>query len=109
MTATTVNIIPAKVAEIVQTLQYSSSIKQKISEFIATNTTASAITFSVNLVNIGGTASTSNLFIASKVIQPNQTYSCPEIIGQTLEVGQFISTIASATGLNIRANSVQFS
>jgi len=109
MTATTVNIIPAKTAEIVQTLQHTATIKEKISEYIVTNTTGAAITFSLNLVNAAGTAGSSNLFISSKVIQPNQTYACPEIIGQTLEVGQFISTIASATGLSMRANAVQYS
>jgi hypothetical protein len=43
--------------------------------------------------------------IATKTIVPNETYLCPELSGQVVENGGFISTIASAaSALTIRIN-----
>jgi hypothetical protein len=41
----------------------------------------------------------------ARSIAPDETYTCPELVGQALEPGGFISTIASAaTSLTIRAS-----
>ncbi len=98
-------IIAAKQAENAQTTQYTAvNAKALISKFTATNTSAANAALSVSLVTSGGTASASNL-IVTKTIAPGDTYTFPEIVGQALESGGFISTIASAAAsLTIRAS-----
>ena len=99
------NIIPRKQAEAVQTTQYVAvNCKTVIDKFTATNTSASPVTIGVNLVPNGGAASAANLVVSAKSIAPNETYNFPELVGQSLEAGGFISTIAgAATSLTISA------
>lgn len=99
-------LIPAKQAENLQTTQYTAvNCKTIIDKFTATNTSAGNVTISVNLVTIGGSAGVSNLVVDSRAIAPDETYTFPELVGQVLESGGFISTIASAaTSLTIRAS-----
>lgn len=99
-------LIPAKQAESSQTTQYTATnVKAIIDKFTVTNTSAGNVTFSCNLVSQGGTASASNLIVDNRSLVPDETYTCPELVGQALESGGFISTIASAaTSLTIRAS-----
>jgi hypothetical protein len=79
--------------------------KTIIDKFTATNTSAGTETISVNLVSSGGSAGNSNLIVKTKAIAPNQTYTFPELVGQVLESGGFISTLPSAaTSLTIMAS-----
>ena len=106
MTVTVKVLIPAKQAENAQTTQYTATnCKTIIDKFTATNTTAGNVTISVNLVISGGTVGVSNLIVDVRSLAPDETYTFPELVGQALEPGGFISTIASAaTSLTIRAN-----
>ena len=106
MTVTVKVLIPAKQAENTQTTQYTASLcKTIVDKFTATNTSASVVTLSVNLVTSGGSAGASNLIVDARSIAVDETYTFPELIGQSLESGGFISTIASAaTALTIRAS-----
>jgi len=53
----------------------------------------------------GGSAGAANLVLSAKNIVPGETYLCPELVGQVLESGGFISTLAgAATSLTIRAS-----
>jgi len=106
MAVTVKVLIPAKQAENAQTTQYTAvNAKAIIDKFTVTNTSASNVTFSCNLVTSGGSPSASNLIIDATSIAPDVTYTCPELVGQALESGGFISTIASAaTSLTIRAS-----
>ena len=99
-------LIPAKQAENSQTTQYTATnVKAMIDKFTATNTSAANVTLSVNLVTSGGSASAANLIVDARTIAPDETYTFPELVGQVLESGGFISTIASAaTSLTIRAS-----
>ncbi len=99
-------LIPAKQAENVQTTQYTvANARAIIDKFTATNTSAGNVTISVNLVTNGGSAGVSNLIVDARSIAPDETYTFPELVGQVLESGGFISTIASAaTSLTIRAS-----
>jgi len=57
----------------------------------------------VNLVQVGGVAGNANLIIDDRTVVPGETYLCPELVGQELDPGAFISTIASnATSLTLR-------
>jgi hypothetical protein len=99
-------LIPAKQAEDAQTTQYTAvNAKAIIDKFTVTNTSSGNETISVNLVTSGGTPGISNLIVDARSIAPDETYTCPELVGQALEPGGFISTIASAaTSLTIRCS-----
>lgn len=106
MTVTTTVLVPAKTAENTQTTQYTSSgLTTLIDKFTATNYSAAAATISVNLVTSAGTAGNSNIITKTKTLQPSEVYTFPEIVGQVLGPGDFISTIAgTASAINIRAS-----
>ena len=106
MAVTIKTLIPAKEAEDVQTTQYTAvNTRAIIDKFTATNTSGSNVTFSVNLVAAGDVAGNDNLIVDARGIAPNETYTFPELVGQVLDPGNFISTIASApTSLTIRAS-----
>jgi hypothetical protein len=99
-------LIPAKQAEDTQTTQYTAvNCKTIIDKFTVTNTSANNVTINVNLVATGGSPGASNLIVDSRAIAPDETYTFPELVGQVLEPGSFISTIASAvTSLTLRAS-----
>jgi hypothetical protein len=106
MTVTVKVLIAAKNAENAQTTQYTASgVTAIIDKFTATNYDTAARTLSVNLVTSGDTAGNQNLIVKTKTLQAGETYTFPEIVGQVLASGGFISTIASAaTTINIRAS-----
>jgi hypothetical protein len=106
MTVSIKVLIPAKQAENAQTTQYTATnCKAIIDKFTITNTSAGNVTISVNLVTVSGSPSAANLIMDTRAIAPDETYTCPELVGQALEPGGFISTIASAaTSLTIRAS-----
>ena len=106
MTVTVKVLIPAKIAEATQTTQYTATgVTTIIDKFTATNYSASAATISVNLVTVSGSAGNQNLITKTKTLQPAEVYTFPEIVGQVLGSGDFISTIAgTATSINIRAS-----
>jgi hypothetical protein len=106
MTVTVKVLIPAKTAEATQTTQYTASgVTTIIDKFTATNYSASAATISVNLVTAADTAGNQNLITKTKTLQPSEVYTFPEIVGQVLASGGFISTIAgTASAINIRAS-----
>jgi len=105
MTITVKNIIARKQAENSQTTQYTAENRKTIiDKFTVTNTSATNVDFSVNLVAASGAAGPNNLVLKARVITPNETYTCPELVGQVLESGGFISTLAgAATSLTISA------
>ena len=106
MTVTVKNIIPSKIAESSQTTQYTATnVTTIIDKFTATNYSAGAVTLSVNLVTSGDTAGNQNLVVKTKSLAAGETYTFPEIVGQSLAPSGFISTIASAaTSISIRAS-----
>jgi len=105
MTVVVKNIIPRKQAESSQSTQYTAvNCKTIIDKFTVTNTGASNVPFSVNLVAASASAGDDNLVLKTRAIAPNETYTCPELVGQVLESGGFISTLAgAATSLTISA------
>ena len=106
MTVTVKNIIPRKQAEAVQTTQYTASnCKAVIDKFTVTNTTGSNAVFSANLVAGAGAADATNRVLSLRTVVPGETYTCPELVGQVIENGGFISTLAgTASALTISAS-----
>jgi len=99
-------LVPAKTAEATQTTQYTAQgVTTIIDKFTATNYSATAATISVNLVTAASAAGNDNLIVKTKALQAGETYTFPEIVGQVLSPGAFISTIAgTASAINIRAS-----
>lgn len=106
MAVVTKVLIPAKTAENVQTSQYTATnVTTIIDKFTATNYSANAATISVNLVASGGSAGNDDLIVKTKTLQPSETYTFPELVGQVIAAGGFISTIVgTASAINIRAS-----
>ena len=106
MTVTVKVLVPAKIVEGTQTTQYTANgLTTIIDKFTATNYSASAATISVNLVTTSGTAGNLNLITKTKTLQPAEVYTFPELVGQVLNPGDFISTIAgTATAINMRVS-----
>lgn len=97
MTVRSITLIDSKQVENAQTTQYTASnVTAYIDKFTVTNTSSAAVLFSANLVTAAGTAGASNLIINQRAIAPKETYTCPELVGQVLEAGDLISTIAGA-------------
>jgi hypothetical protein len=100
------NLVPGKTVESTQTTQYTATnVTTIIDKFTATNYSASAATISVNLVTVAGSAGNINLITKTKTIQPSEVYTFPELVGQVLNRGDFISTIAgTASAINMRVS-----
>ena len=100
-------LIPAKIAVATDTVQYTvpANVSTIIDKFTATNYDTVVRSITVNHVTSGDTVGNAKKIVASRALQPNETYTFPELVGAALAPGGFISTIASnATGLNIRAS-----
>ena len=107
MTVSVRVLVPAKIVENTQTTQYTATgVTAIIDKFTATNFTATAATISVNLVTVSGSApDNANLITKTKTLQASEVYTFPELVGQVLGVGDFISTIAgTATAINMRVS-----
>lgn len=109
MTVTATVLIPAKIVENTQTTQYTSTgVTTIVDKFTATNYSSSPVTLSINVVTTSDIAGNQNLIVKSKILQASETYLFPEIVGQVLRPGDFISTIAgTATSVNLRASGRQ--
>ena len=109
MTVTVKVLVPAKYAENAQTTQYTATgVTAIIDKFTATNISASAATISVNLVTTAGSAGNTNLITKTKTLQASEVYTFPELVGQVLGSGDFISTIAgTGSAINIRVSGRQ--
>jgi hypothetical protein len=111
MTVTAKNLVPAKTVEATQTTQYTANgVTTIIDKFTATNYSGSAATISVNLITATGTASNDNLIVKAKSLAASETYIFPELVGQILPSGGFISTIAgTASAINMRVSGREIS
>ena len=106
MTVTVKVLVSAKTVENTQTTQYTATgVTTIIDKFTATNYSATAATISVNLVTVSGSAGNDNLITKTKTLQPAEVYTFPELVGQVLNPGGFISTIAgTASAINMRVS-----
>jgi hypothetical protein len=106
MTVTAKNLVPAKTVEDTQTTQYiANGVTTIIDKFTATNYSGSSATISVNLITATGTASNDNLIVKQRTLAASETYIFPELVGQILPSGGFISTIAgTASAINMRVS-----
>jgi hypothetical protein len=106
MTVSVKVLVAAKTVENSQTTQYTATgVTAIIDKFTATNYSATAATISVNLVTAAGSSGNSNLITKTKTLQASEVYTFPELVGQVLGIGDFISTIAgTASAINMRVS-----
>lgn len=106
MTVTAKVLLPSKILESAQTTQYTATgVTAIIDKMTATNYSAAAATISVNLVTSADTAGNQNLVTKTKTLQAGEVYTFPEIVGQVLNPGDFISAIAgTATAISLRVS-----
>lgn len=105
MAVTAKTLVPSKQAENTQTTQYTaSSVTAIIDKATVHNASAANVTFAANVVTVSGAAGITNRFV-NRTIAPNETYALPELVGQVLQAGDFLSTIAgAAASLNLRVS-----
>jgi hypothetical protein len=104
MTTTAKPLVLAKYAANSETTEYTaaSGMRTIIDKISAYNGTAGPVALTLKLVPNGGTASASNT-MAVKTIAAGVTETYPEVVGQVLEAGGFISVLAgAATSIVIR-------
>lgn len=88
--------VPAKFLENAQTTQFTADNSTvQIDKCTITNTSASAVTFSIHLVSTGS-AGASNQIIKDQSVAAGSVYLCNEIVGHSLGPGSSFSAIASA-------------
>lgn len=105
MTVTVKPLVNSKQMEAAQTTQYTATnCTTIIDKFTATNTSINNALISVNLVTSGGSPAATNLIVDNRAIAPDETYTFPELVGQVMAPGSFISTVGTATALTIRAS-----
>lgn len=107
MTTTARCLLEAKYAENSETTQVTSGARiiTIIDKFTGTNVTASAALLTVKIIASGGSASADETVAYQKSIQPGETYTFPEVVGQVLNTGDFISTLAgTASAIVIRVS-----
>ena len=106
MTVSVKVLVPAKTVENSRTTQYiATGVTAIIDKFTATNYSATAATISVNLVTAASSFGDSNLITKTKTLQASEVYTFPELVGQVLGIGDFISTIAgTASAINMRVS-----
>lgn len=82
------------------TTQYTvpASTRTIIDKFTATNTTGGAITLTVYIVASLGSPAAGNTIISAKSLAAGECYTCPELVGQILGAGDYISALASSAG-----------
>ena len=103
MTTTPTALVEYKFIENTEATQVTATSKTILDAVSVTNTSAAVATLNLSLVVSGGSAGNVNRAIKDKVLRMGDTYLCPEVIGQVLETGDFISAISSdASALNIR-------
>lgn len=97
-------LIETKFAETVETAQYTTPARTRatVDAFSAYNSTAGALVLTVRAVPAGETPGAQHI-VAAPTIAAGATYTFPELVGQTLEPGDFISVLPAAAGIAIRA------
>lgn len=78
------------------TLYTSSAKKTIVDKFTVTNTTGSAATFTLHRIPSGGTASNANMLIPARSVNGGAIDLVPELVGHSLEAGDFLQALASA-------------
>jgi len=108
MTTITKVLIESKEAENAETTQYiSANCTTIIDKCTGMNKSGATATITFSLVPNGGSAGTANKIVTVSILA-GKPYSFPEIVGHSLDPGDFVSSIAgTANAINIRMSGRQ--
>lgn len=67
-----------------------------IDKCTVTNVSGNTVTLSLYLVPSGGTAGPSNLIMSSRSIAAGECYTCPEMVGHVVWLGESVWALAGA-------------
>ena len=112
MTVTAKPFVSAKYAENTETTQYTcpTGMRAIIDKATVTNSSAVPATIAVRIVPSGGTAGLSNTITTTKSLAAGEVYALPEIVGQILGGGEFVSTLAgTASAIVLRISGREIS
>ena len=106
MAITNKELIPSQVAETSSTKEYEAvNCKTIIDKFTATNITSTTALLTVFLVPNGGSASDATRIIQNYAIAGGEAYTCPEIVGHSLDKGASIYVLCdTGSALVIRSS-----
>jgi hypothetical protein len=98
-------LIESKNAAAADEVQYTApaGFRATVDVFTAYNSTAGALDLTVSIVPNGVTQGPEHI-VSVTTIAAGDTVTLPEMAGQALEPGDFISTLASGAGIAIRAS-----
>lgn len=88
-----------------QTTIYTCPVNSRVSvdKFTGVNVGAAATTLTINVVAASGAAAGTNVLTSARTLAIGETFGFPEMIGQILEPGDFVSVLAgAATSINVR-------
>jgi hypothetical protein len=81
------------------------NVRTIIDKMTICNTTAGAVTATIDIVDSGGAAGVTERLISARSIAAGETYPCPEVVGHYLSNGDTIQGLAgAAASLTIRAS-----
>ena len=78
------------------TMFTATAAKLIVDKLTVTNTTGTAATYTLHKVPSGGSAGASNQLIPARSVNGGSVDQCPELVGHTLEAGDFVQALASA-------------
>jgi hypothetical protein len=99
-------LIPGKIIETADTVQYSAvGVVASIDKFTATNFGATNAKITLHLVASAGSISNATMIVKTKTLQPYETYMFPEIVGHILNSGDYIVTECDTmNSINVRCS-----
>ena len=99
------NIIEAKFAETVETVEFTSSGQTVIDKFTATNNTAFSVDLTCHLPNPSEAFGSSNVIVRSVTIPAWESYLCPELVLHVLEnKGTIVVKASTGNAVIIRSS-----
>lgn len=100
MTVTASAIVETGYAAATETTVYTSAGKRTIIDKVSAYSAAGG-TLALKLVPAGATVGAAHV-LASKTLAAGETYGFPELVGQVLEAGDFISELAGTASTVVR-------
>jgi len=106
MAITIENIISRRTLETAATIQYTATgVTTVIDKMTVTNVSGSNTFINIYLPNPGSNPDASNLVLSNRTLGANETYSCPELVGQViLSGGTIVTQVGSVNALTMSAS-----
>lgn len=104
MAVTVKVLIPSQLVPAAETTLFTATVRTIIDKFTMTNTDAAVRNVTVRLVPNGIGVGPANAIVLVKALNPNETYTFPEIAGHYLQVGDFISVLPTGVNVNCRSS-----